>query len=246
MRLYCPDLPGTGALVPGEISVQGEEFEYAKILRARPGDTVFLFDGKGREARGVIADIARKRLLVRTEEVFSNFQKEPALDVALLPGILKGQKMDFVIQKAVELGVCRISPLITGRTQIGETRKLDRWRKISIEAARQCGRSVVPPVDEPVVFSRYFFLEKNSVGERRGVIFWEGGGAGLKELSGRLRDARRLEVAVGPEGGFSAEEVSLAKEKGFHVAGLGPRILRAETAAVLAVGLVQFLFGDLG
>ncbi|MDA8387951.1 MAG: 16S rRNA (uracil(1498)-N(3))-methyltransferase [Nitrospiraceae bacterium] len=250
MRLYCPGLPGSG-----NVQIGAEEFEYAKnVLRAKPGDKIALFDGKGREASGVIASISRKDLSVRIGETLDS-RKEPALKILFLPAVLKGQKMDFVIQKATELGVARMRPLITGRTQVGETRKLARWRKIAIEAARQCGRSFVPEVDEPVSLSRYFtednFTENMGAGMNgAGVLFWEGGGAGLKELflSGRLKSsgAERISVAVGPEGGFSAEEVSLAAQKGFHTASLGPRILRAETAAVLAVGLVQFLMGDMG
>ncbi len=232
---------------PEIVEIRAEEFRYAKnVLRAKPGDEVSLFDGKGRLAKGVIAAVRRDRLVVRIGEI-SDSVKESALSILLLPAILKGQKMDFAIQKAVELGVARIKPLITGRTQVSETRKIDRWRKISIEAARQCGRSLAPPVDEPVAFRGYFEgLQPPSGKGGGGIIFWEGGGTGLRALSERLRGADRIAVAVGPEGGFSAEEAGLAGEAGFHIATLGPRILRAETAAVLAVGLVQFLFGDIG
>ena len=252
MRLYCPHLPG-GPAQPGladrgpvSVEILAEEFGYAKnVLRARTGDGVLLFDGKGRQARGVIAGILPDRLVVLIVEIAGSM-KESTLSILLLPAILKGQKMDFVIQKAVELGVARIKPLITGRTEVGETRKLDRWRKISMEAARQCGRCLVPPVDGPETFRRYFEAGPPPSGADGGIIFWEGGGAGLKALSERLRGAKRIAVAVGPEGGFSAEEAGLAAEKGFYVATLGPRILRAETAAILSVGLVQFLFGDMG
>lgn len=237
MRLYCPDLPGS----PGSIRLGAEEFEYAKnVLRARPGDKLSLFDGKGRTASGVIDSVSRKEIAVSVLEI-SDSQERTALEIHFLPAVLKGQKMDFVVQKATELGVCRIRPLITGRTQVGETRKLDRWRKIALEAARQCGRSIVPEVEGPVPFGRYFTEEAGT-----GIIFWERGGGSLRGLPEGLRGAGRLEVAVGPEGGFSAEEVSLAARKGFYAASLGPRILRAETAAVLAIGLVQFLLGDIG
>lgn len=240
LRLYFPALRDSGTVL-----IQAEEFEYAKnVLRARPGDEVSLFDGKGSEAKGVIRTISRKNLTVEmTGLLESGSRKESALDIILLQAVLKEQKMDFVIQKATELGVSRIQPLATERAQVSGTRKLDRWRKISIEAARQCGRAVAPPVDEPVDFKRYFESLSTPGG---GIFFWEQGGKSVKEFSDRLRGEQAISVAVGPEGGFLPEEAALAAGKGFHIASLGPRILRAETAAALAVGLVQFLFGDIG
>ena len=255
MRLYFPDLAGAqkSGSKSKSIRLGAEESGYAKnVLRARPGDELSLFDGKGRTAPGVIASISRKEIVVSIGEVLDSREtKTPALDIFFLPAILKGQKMDFVVQKATELGVSHIRPLITGRTQISETRKLARWQKIAVEASRQCGRSQVPEVEAPVSFSRHFEEDRFTENERAGIIFWEGGGGRLKDFSpeqSRKGSSRggSLEVAVGPEGGFSAEEVALAQGKGFYVASLGPRILRAETACVLAVGLVQFLLGDMG
>ncbi len=255
MRLFCPDLPDSGT-----IELKTEELNYARnVLRAKPTDSLLLFDGKGKEARGVITGINRNLVSIRIEEVFRGQGKESALGLRLLQGILKGQKMDLVIQKTTELGVTEVWPLVTARTQVNETRKLDRWKKIAVEAARQCGRPVAPAIMEPVTFAGFFdFLgccpaPKDEVG----MIFWEEGGSGLKELAhfpfqkGGHEDqtagkVRNISVAVGPEGGFSRQEASLAVEKGFYLASLGPRILRAETAAIMAVGLAQFLFGDIG
>ncbi len=264
MRLYCPDLPDSGT-----VELHAEEFNYAKnVLRARHGNEILLFDAKGKEAVGVITRLDRGRLCIQINEVSRNnkTQKESALGIRLLQGIPKGPKMDFIVQKATELGVSEIQPLVTGRTQVDirlkETRKPERWQKIAVEAARQCGRPVAPVIKEPVSFVDFFNLDEG-MNRGAGIIFWEKGGPGLKELAefflnflsgagGTLEGAevkhknRKISLAVGPEGGFLEEEAALAVEKGFYLAGLGPRILRAETAAIMAVGLAQFLFGDMG
>ena len=220
-------------------------------------DEVLLFDGRGREAKGVITRLDREHFTVEIKEVYKSSGKESALGIRLLQGILKGQKMDLVIQKTAELGVARIQPLVTKYTEVKITRKLERWQKIAIEAARQCGRNVAPVINEPVEFMDFFksgpVAEENGLIKEPGIIFWERGGEGLKEIAARLQDADSrfkgtgcISLAVGPEGGFSEEEVSVAVNNGFYRAGLGPRILRAETAAITAVGLAQFLFGDMG
>ena len=268
MRLYCPDLPDSGT-----IELRPEEFNYAKnVLRAKPMDEVLLFDARGKEARGIIIRLDRDRFSIQIKEISKNAGKESALDIRLLQGILKGQKMDFVIQKATELGVSEIRPLITGRTQVDirmrEARKLERWRKIGVEAARQCGRAVAPLMKEPMAFTDFFSPgpgpggagEPSEAQKGPGIIFWEKGGPGLKELAKKRffdfcdgqgspvegAEGRYIYLAVGPEGGFSEEEAAQAAGNGFHLASLGPRILRAETAAIMAVGLVQFLMGDMG
>ena len=256
MRLFCPDLPDSGT-----IELKTEELNYARnVLRARPMDGLLLFDGKGKEARGVITGMDHDRVSIRIEEVFKDRGKESALALRLLQGMLKGQKMDLVIQKTVELGVTEIWPLVTARTQVNETRKIERWRKIAVEAARQCGRPVAPVIREPATFAGFFGLH-SAFKDETGMLFWEEGGSGLKELfdfahfstsrggpghEGIPGGAKNIWVAVGPEGGFSREEVSMAVEKGFYLTSLGPRILRAETAAIMAVGMAQFLFGDIG
>ena len=263
MRLYCPGLPDSGT-----IEIQTEEvFNYAKnVLRARSMSEVFLFDGKGKEARGVITRIANGRLAIELRDVFKSPGKESTLRIRLLQGVLKGQKMDLVVRKATELGVAELRPLVTEHTEVTWTRKMERWRKIGVEAARQCGRTVAPVIQESLNFRDYFksdlppVSEGGDVTKERGIIFWEKGGAGLKELfakrfqgagvqpvaSVRPEGVECVSIAIGPEGGFSESEVSLAVDKGFCLASLGPRILRAETAAITAVGLVQFILGDMG
>ncbi|MDA8155760.1 MAG: 16S rRNA (uracil(1498)-N(3))-methyltransferase [Actinomycetota bacterium] len=235
MRLYYPDL-----LPDCQIELTGEDFNYLKnVLRAGTGSKVSLFDGKGNSAQAVITGVYPNRMTVRTESVSASVETESQLKTVLLQGMLKGQKMDLVVQKAVELGATEIIPVITVRAEVRETRKIDRWKKIAQEAAKQCGRTVTPEISGPLAF-------KDCIkGFPAGVIFWEGGGYSLKK-AGIHKTHAELAVAIGPEGGFTEDEVSLAKESGFCVCSLGPRILRAETAAIAALALVQYQFGDLG
>jgi 16S rRNA (uracil1498-N3)-methyltransferase len=243
MRIFHPEL---SLDEKNRITVKGENFNYLKnVLRAREGEMVTLFDGRGRIVEGEIKEIKRTHLTVGAiKEIAASPQSvESPVKITLLQGLLKGQKMDLVVQKAAELGVSTIQPLITGRTEVRETRKVERWRKIAQEAARQCGRLIVPEVKEPVPLKEFFAAAGFSL---RGILFWEEGGRPLKEIACELKDVNGLAVAIGPEGGFGAEEAGLFRERGFHVATLGPRILRAETAAIAALSLAQFLWGDAG
>ena len=167
---------------------------------------------------------------------------ESPLNLTLVQGILKGEKMDIVIQKATELGVKEIIPAITERSQIRQTRKVDRWRKIAEEASKQSGRTMIPVVHEPIEFNSLFTVHHSL--PIKGFIFWEEGGVPLREAIHQFTDSP-IYLLVGPEGGFSKEEVSLAVSKGLITVSLGKRILRAETAAISAVALIQFLLGDI-
>ncbi|MDA8168704.1 MAG: 16S rRNA (uracil(1498)-N(3))-methyltransferase [Nitrospiraceae bacterium] len=240
MRLFYPGLSANS-----EISLTGEDFNYLKnVLRAREGAEVMLFDGKGNSATAIITGISSERITARTGDVFPSKKTESGLKTVLLQGMLKGQKMDVVVQKATELGVSEIIPLITRRAEVRETRKTGRWRKIAREAARQCGRAVVPLIAEPAPLADFLKHYRGA-----GIIFWEEGGSGLKDASGKLRGgnavAGGIAVAVGPEGGFAEEEVQAARGAGFSVCSLGPRILRAETAAIAALALIQYELGDI-
>ena len=150
--------------------------------------------------------------------------------------------MDLVVQKTTELGITEILPVMSERSQVKDTRKIVRWRKIAEEASRQSGRNIVPAVHEPVHF-RDFLVSQDG----KGVIFSEEEGMKLSEAVSSLGlHAPSLVIVIGPEGGFSEEEVIFAQEKGFLAVSLGKRILRAETAAISAVALIQFLLGDMG
>jgi len=236
-RLYLPN----SHVVHNHISIPAEKAHYlVSVLRCKKGDDLIIFNGQGRCFRTTVLRAEKKEVIAEVHEEFScNF--ESPVRIALVQSLLKGEKMDLVIQKTTELGVTEILPVMSERSQIKDTRKILRWRRIAEEASRQSGRNVVPAVHEPVHFRDFLFAEK-----REGIIFYEEEGLKLSEaVSSLVPHAPSLIIVIGPEGGFSKEEVISAQGKGFRVASLGRRILRAETAAISAVALVQFLLGDM-
>jgi len=264
------------------ITLSGEKARYLiSVLRCSAGDELQVFDGEGSLYKSKITGIENKKVVIDLLKQIS-LNAESPLNLILVQGILKGEKMDMVIQKATELGVKEIIPAITERSQIRHTRKVDRWRKIAEEASKQSGRTIIPVVHEPMEFSNFInnitppSPPLNLRGGReglRGFIFWEEGGLPLKEAiqkgvgdwglgisdkptpnphqpipvftNPQSQNPNPCFIAVGPEGGFSKEEVNLAVSKGLVAVSLGRRILRAETAAISAVALVQFSLGDM-
>jgi 16S rRNA (uracil1498-N3)-methyltransferase len=228
----------------GIVTLRDDKARYlSTVLRCRRGDPLIVKDNKGSTFAAKIAAIAGKEVTVEILER-QELDTESPLGITLLQGILKGEKMDFVIQKATELGVKEILPVATERSQVRETRKLPRWRKIAEEASRQSGRDAIPLIREPAGFSSLFDGTMPHPGG--GIVFWEQGGEDLHTALNAFRGARGISLFTGPEGGFSEGEIRGASEGGFVAATLGKRILRAETAAVAAVSIVQFTLGDLG
>jgi 16S rRNA (uracil1498-N3)-methyltransferase len=249
-RIYLPALSVTDS----RIVLAGEKAHYLfSVLRCRKGDELTIFDGKGNCFLTVIERADKREVIA---EVIRHFpcDFESPVHIILVQGLLKGEKMDWVIQKTTELGVREIIPVITERSQVRETRKAVRWRKIAEEASRQSGRSVVPTVHEPVELKEFLKgSEPVQHGDVKGFIFWEDGGASFNEAVKKISvspghpfTVSPIYLLIGPEGGFTHEEVALAQEKSFQAVSLGRRILRAETAALSAVTLVQFLLGDMG
>jgi 16S rRNA (uracil1498-N3)-methyltransferase len=241
------------------ITVSGEKARYLiSVLRCSPGDDLQIFDGEGNIYKSRISSIDNKKVVVEIFEK-SCCDSESPLNLILIQSILKGEKMDFVIQKATELGVQKIIPAVTERSQVRQTRKVSRWRKIAEEASKQSGRPSVPVIHEYVSFTDIFSSNKLT-----GIIFYEGGGISLSEaiqnikmqdLSAEADTGYTIQnknnlaslpfyICIGPEGGFTKQEVKLAADKGLIAVFLGRRVLRAETAALSAVTLVQFLIGD--
>lgn len=213
------------------------------VMRCREGDPVSILDGAGKAYEAVIAEISGKKVFATiTSEI--PIDSESPLNLVLCQGILKGEKMDLVIQKATELGVKEIVPLITERVVVRETRKTKRWLKIAEETVEQCGRAVIPAFHEPVSFRN--FLKDIGPGVN-GFIFWEEGGFPLNEAIRKISPisvSLPLYIIIGPEGGFSAAEVKAAEDNGLIRTTLGKRILRAETAAIASVALVEHLIGS--
>jgi 16S rRNA (uracil1498-N3)-methyltransferase len=245
-RIYLP----TVQIKENRISITGEKARYlAAVLRCRKGDELIIFNGTAHCLRTMITGTDKKEVAAEVLEVFP-CDTESHAHIILVQALLKGEKMDFVVQKATELGIKEIIPAITERSQLRETRKGSRWRKIAEEATRQSGRSSIPDILEPVSLEELFtgHCRHGTDSALRGFIFHEEGGINIKDAYARtsLSGDSRLFVFIGPEGGFTKNEVRLARDNGFIVTSLGRRILRAETAAISAVALIQFLSGDFG
>lgn len=222
------------------------------VLRLREGDEAYVFDGEGREFACVVAETGGRRERARLEVRGRAEAPSPEspLELTLAVALLKGEKFDLVVQKATELGVSRVSPVLTKRADVrprdaeGGSKRVERWRRLALEAAKQSGRARVPAVDTPVDFGDVLKAPPSHGSPR--VLFAERGGVGLDALSAASAPRARAVVAlVGPEGGWDDEEIELSRAHGWSVVTLGGRTLRAETAAVVVCALLQNLFGDL-
>lgn len=232
------------SLLNQPVVIRDEKAHYlSSVLRCKTGARLVVTDETGCSYAAQILSTSKKEVAIEiTGDYILN--TESSLKITLVQGLLKGEKMDFVIQKTTELGVSAIIPAITERSQLRETRKHSRWKKIAEEASRQSGRTKVPEIFETCSFKDIFNLQVLSSG--RGVIFWEQGGEKLPAVASGLLHADTIILFIGPEGGFSEEEVLQASKKGFLTATLGSRILRAETASIAAVSILQFALGDMG
>lgn len=213
------------------ITLSGEDRKYLfKVLRYSTGDTLSVTDGKGKVYR---ARILNKKTLEILYE--ANSCAEDAFPTVLCQGLLKGNKMELVIEKATEIGVRKIIPFVSERCIVRHTRKIERWRRIAKEATEQSGRSIVPEINEVVDFSD---LIKQA---EKGILFWEKAKTSLIQTASELTPDKPVFLFIGPEGGFSAQEVELAKKRGIKIATLGRSILKAETASIVSLAIVNFL-----
>ena len=228
--------------------ITGQELEHLrKVLRLQSGDRITVFDDAGWEHEAVIRALSATQGEI---EIIRSYQaqRESPLQLTLAVGLTKGEKIDFVVEKATELGVQTIIPFAsTYAVPKLDERKIaaraERWRKIALSAAKQSGRTRVPEVLPLITFSDLLTREQPEAAK---LLFWENETEqSLRQAHDKLRDAKALLIAIGPEGGFSPIEAERAREHGFEPVHLGRRILRAETAAVAALSLVQFLWGDL-
>ena len=231
-----------------------EDHRYlTRVLRMVIGDEVTVFDGIGVEATTKIIRIGPRALELKVEERHLVTAPDRP-ELSLIQGLAKGDKFDFVVQKATELGVGRITPVTTARAiprpfEAGATRAIGRrarWQKIAREASRQSGRADVPEI-EPV--SKLEHAVQAAPKDARKIMLWEGARQfGLRAALEEPREEKpkRIVLVVGPEGGFTTAEVEVAREAGFLAVGLGPRVLRTETAALVGLSILGYLLGDLG
>lgn len=220
---------------------EGAARHVALVLRMREGATLRLFDGLGREVRAVVSEVGRKRVVAQVEALEDGVDGSP-LPVHLGQAISKGDRMDYAIQKAVELGVAAITPLYTEHGDVRlkgerEARKLAHWQAVAISACEQCGRVTVPPVHPPLTLADWLAGRD----EPLRLVLHPATGGGFAEAPPPASAA----LLIGPEGGLSSHEVDAALVAGFSPLALGPRILRTETAPVVALSLLQYRFGDL-
>ncbi len=239
IRLFLPP----EQLVSKEIIIADEQARYLSlVMRVQPGDPVIIFDGQGNKYTCKVLSSRKKETLVYQVKR-DPYSAESPVAITLAQGIPKGSKMDFIIQKSTELGIKRIVPILTERSEIKRTSKVDRWRKIALSASQQSGREKIPDVSIPVHY--HDFLNKHTI--RHSIILSEDEKElSLKKVLKNILGAAELVILVGPEGGFSKDEVSAAVEKGFISISLGPRILRTETAPITALSILQYELGGLG
>jgi 16S rRNA (uracil1498-N3)-methyltransferase len=233
LRLFVPRAQAEGS----RVRITGAELRHLRTLRLGPGERLVVFDEHGDEH-----EVRLERLGGREAEaaILSTHRpaRESRLDLTLAPALLKGAKMDLVVEKATELGVRRLAPVLT-RHALGQGVRVERWRRIAVAAAKQSGRTRVPDVDPPRPLAELVGLAWPGLR----LVAWEAErDVPLAALSAA---ADAVVVLVGPEGGFADDEVAAARAAGFTPVTLAPRVLRAETAAIVAAALCLHRWGDL-
>ena len=218
------------------------------VLRIRAGQPITVFNGDGNDYHGIVAEIKRKviQVLLDDTEPMINTSKESPLDITLIIGISKGDRMDWVIQKATELGVNNIQPLLTNRvdTKLNasrEEKKIEHWQSVAISACEQCGRSIIPKLSRPIKITDWLSETRDTL-----KLVLDSSGKKLKNFNSETEHLpKKIDLLIGPEGGFTHEEIENAIKENYFPLSLGPRILRTETAPLVAISLMQERWGDI-
>ncbi len=211
----------------------------SRVLRMSEGAALQLFDGSGVEYLGEVIEAGKKAVRVELREQMAGMAESP-LQVHIGQGLSRGERMDWAIQKATELGVSAITPIVSSRCEVRlkderTDKRMSHWRQVAISACEQCGRSVLPLIHPPLALEDWL---KHSSAELKLVLH------PVAEPLTSHPKPQSLAFLIGPEGGLSDTEVALAQAAGFHAARLGPRVLRTETAPVVALAVAQQLWGD--
>lgn len=238
-RIYHPDLLSVDQRV---ILTPDATHHIANVLRAKVGQAIVMFNGDGNEYCAHISEVSKRKAIAVVDSKLSISIESP-LDIHLGQGISRGDRMDWVLQKSVELGVTEITPLITERCGIKLSpqrweKKHEQWQKIVIAACEQCGRNIIPKLYAPTAFSDWIHLSTNQIR----LTLHPRAQQCFRHMPVPPAGARLL---IGPEGGFSDQEVYQTEQNGFSSVQLGPRILRTETAAISAISALQAIHGDL-
>jgi 16S rRNA (uracil1498-N3)-methyltransferase len=246
-RFHAP--PGAFNVHRESVTLASDEARYLReVLRLKVGDEVYVFNGEGKEFQCRIEESRRDTATLKVIAEVAPARPESPLELTLAIALLKGEKFDLVVQKATELGVTRIVPVVSKLADIrlrdtsDAAKRVSRWQRIALEAAKQSGRAVVPVVENPVAF-------ESLVGETDSawaIMFSERDGQPLAEvLVESSSNPASLTALVGSEGGWTDQEITMARERGWRIVTLGGRTLRAETAAIAVAVLLQHSFGDL-
>jgi len=225
----------------------------AKVLRARAGDELILFNGDGREFQGAIEAVRGSRVSASVGDS-RPVDRESPLSITLVQCVPRGDRMDFIVQKATELGVTRIVPVLSQRSVVRLDKsqaesKVLHWRAVAVSACEQCGRNRLPAIEAAQPLLNYLGEAPADAGTR--WVFEPASASQADTAAPRTDPAPAVamtsaEIAIGPEGGFATDELEAFRVAGFAQVALGPRILRTETAAIAAVVWLQARFGDLG
>jgi 16S rRNA (uracil1498-N3)-methyltransferase len=230
------------------VTLTGDEARHLRdVLRLKAGEEVFVFDGAGKEFRCTIESARRDQAFLSQCHEIAPTHEESPLQLTLAVALLKGEKFDLVVQKTTELGVAEISPVMTRHADIhlrdasDAEKRVSRWKRIAMEAAKQCGRAVVPSINLPISFESLTQQQASSVG----FMFSERGGLSLDEAFSQSEQPYKMIALIGSEGGWADEEIATASNHGWQVITLGGRVVRAETAAIAVTALLQNKWGDL-
>lgn len=239
-RFFCPPpLPLSGSFdLPPDAAHHA-----ARVLRLREGDPVQLFDGLGSECHGVIAELGGKRVVVGNITA-SNSDRESPLKVLLAQALVSSEKMDWVIQKATELGVSEIQPLDTERSVARlsaerATKRLEHWQQVAISACEQCGRNLLPQIHAPLDIM-VWLQQMQKLPDTKFILLPQGAVA----LNTQSKPQGRIALLIGAEGGFTQAESDTALRCGFTPVRMGARVMRTETAAIAGLAALQTLWGD--
>ncbi len=238
-RVFVEEPLASGAEVPLSAAAAGH---VVRVLRLKPGESLTLFDGQGGEYAATVATIRRGAVRV-TVGAHDPAERESPLGIVLAQGVSRGERMDWVVQKATELGVRGIVPVLTERSIVKldarqASAKRAHWRGIAVAACEQCGRNRVPALAPPVGLAEWLGTLQDS--HTRLLL-----DAGAQRPMGVAPTATELTLLIGPEGGLSDAERQAARAAGFDARRLGPRILRTESAAIVALSILQAAAGDL-
>ncbi|MBA5849879.1 16S rRNA (uracil(1498)-N(3))-methyltransferase [Clostridium sp. cel8] len=237
-------------IIDGVAHILGEDVKHIyKVLRLKSGDSVIINNCCGEEFSGVISNVNKSEVQVKIIEKL-HLNSESNIEIHLFQGFPKSTKMDLIVQKATELGVREITPIFTERVIVKnkncESKKIQRWNKIALEACKQCKRSIIPKINLPMDFDEVVEAVKSK--DIIVVPYENEKNFGVKKLIKSIdrNNVKSIAVIIGPEGGFADSEINALKNINSNIVTLGSRILRTETAGFVCVSLLMYELGDLG